>query len=142
LKHLKLLGSIAVVVVIVIGIIGYLFSSGYVTSWYSQDGKKIWGYHVFVRNIELDSAKPNTLLADAYFISNPGRTVAFTTAIIRNSTHHVIAEGSVFPNVLPTNTTMKLIISLNQSLPSGTYNIYFPNEVAGEIISSPFTIPS
>ncbi len=139
LKHLKLLGSIAASTVILVVVIAYLFSSGSVASWSLPD--KVWGYHVFVRNIELDNAKPNTLLADAYFYSNPGRTVVFTSAIIRNSTHHAIAEGSVVPSILPTNTTVKLTISLNQSLPSGTYNAYFPNEVAGEIISSPFIIP-
>ena len=141
MRHTKLLLSIAVLTVFLVGAFAYLLTSGYFANCIEYESTA-WGYKIAIKQVSFDNSTPNKLWVDASLLSNPGRTAVFTTALVKNSTNHVVAGGAFEPNVLQANSNMtRLTVNLNATLPSGTYTAVLLTEEGGNFHSPSFSVP-
>ena len=138
-SHRRLGYALVVLGVVLVCLVTYLIKSGTLVNLLAD--RTIFSPRLLIRQVTLDSANPNTLLVGVHLSARPGRTEPLGNALIKNAEGDVIAEGDVVPNLLLANTDMTLNITLNKSLPSGSYRVWLQIDTGGYMPSSPFTIP-
>lgn len=112
------------------------------TNIFSYD-RNIYTHKLAIMQVTFDNANPNHLLIGVNYVADPtDNGITLTNAIVKsNSTHQDVAQGEVVPNVLPANRFITVTVSLNSSLPSGTYTITLNTLNGGTFVSPSFNKP-